>query len=75
MVYFDYMAPGHLQMLYVKSKYSTYVLASTKLGQQSWGCTLSLLTMFTEEVKPFLNNVICKPFSFAYLGDVHSHIS
>jgi hypothetical protein len=50
MVDFDYSKSGHLQMLYVESKYSTYVLASTKLGQQAWGCNLLLLTNDDEYV-------------------------
>jgi hypothetical protein len=44
MLDFDYSKPGHLQILYVESKYSTCVLASTKFGQQAWGSTLLLLT-------------------------------
>jgi len=72
MVDFDCMTPGHLQMPYVKCKYSTDVVASTKLGKQAylviWGFMLSLLTMFIEEVKSFLNNVIFFLFIFAYFG-------
>ena len=71
MLDFDCMTPGHLQMLYVKSKYSTDVVASTKLGKQAYlvisGFTLSLLIMFTEEVKPFLNNVIFFTLYFCIL--------
>jgi hypothetical protein len=80
MVDFNWMTPGLLQMLYVKSRYFTDILASTKLGKQAylviWGFTLSLLTMFSEEVKPFLNNVIFfHPLFLHSLGDVHSHMS
>jgi hypothetical protein len=68
---FDCMTPGYLQMLYVKSKYSTDVVTSTKLGKQAclviWGFTLSLLAMFTEEVKPFLSNVIFFTLYFCIL--------
>jgi len=68
---FDCMTSGYLQMLYVKSKYSTDVVASTKLCKQAylviWGFILSLLTMFTEEVKPFLSNVIFSTLYFCIL--------
>jgi hypothetical protein len=80
MVDFDCMTPGHLQMLYVKCKHSTDVVASTKLGKQEylviWGFMLSLLTMFTEEVKSFLNNVIFFHSLFLHtFSVVHSHMS
>jgi hypothetical protein len=79
MVDFDCMTPGHLQTPYVKSKYSTNVVVSTKLGKQSylviWGFTLTFNCVHQRSEIILEQCNFFHPLFLHTLGVVHSHMS